>query len=100
MKCKKLAIVAMLGILLAVITFSGCSSNSVSLADQGLVSVEKQDSRKVKILWTDIYQKGGQTWAYGVLTQRASSHSVIRTHVDIKVLNPDGSLQYETVTKA
>jgi len=98
MRCRKLAILTIVGILLAALTLTGCSANRVSLADQGLVSVEKQDSEKVKILWTDVYQQDGQTWAYGVLKQRASSLSAIKTHVDIQVLNSDGSIQYETIT--
>ena len=99
MKCKKLAILMMAGISLVTLVLSGCSSNRISLADQGLVSVEKHGSEKVKILWTDVYQQDGQTWLYGVLKQRFPSPSAIRTHVDIQVLNSDGAIQYETATE-
>ena len=89
---------AMTWILIATLILAGCSANRVSLADKGLVSVEKQDSEKVKILWTDVYEQDGQTWIYGVLKQRGNNPSAIKTHVDIQVLNTDGSTQYETKT--
>ena len=97
MKCQKLRTLAIVGILMAV-TLSGCSSDRVSLADRAIVSVEKQDSERVKILWTDVYEQNSKTWAYGVLTQKALNSTAIKTHVDIQVLNPDGSIQYETIT--
>ncbi|MDD5458640.1 MAG: hypothetical protein PHF37_04545 [Phycisphaerae bacterium] len=91
--------------ILGLITFSviatiisGCATNQITLVDKGLVSVEKHDGDKVKILWTDVYQKDGQAWAYGVLEQQGISTSSIKTHVDIQVLKPDGSVQYETIT--
>ena len=78
---------------------SGCATNQTSLADKGIVSVKKHDSDKVRILWTDVYQQDSQTWAYGVLKQRGTSPSVIRTHVDIQVLNSDGSVYYEILSR-
>ena len=99
MRCRELVIIAMVGILAATVTLSGCSSDRVSLVEQGLVSVEKQNSEKVDILWTDVYEQDGQTWAYGVLQQRRPAPGVIRGHVDIQVLNSDGTVQYETVTE-
>ncbi|MHB9068734.1 MAG: hypothetical protein ACYC54_00030 [Sedimentisphaerales bacterium] len=85
------------GVLASII--SGCAANQVSLVDKNLVSVEKQDSEKIKILWTDVYQKDGQTWAYGALKQRGYYPSTIKTHMDIEVLSKDGSVQYETFSK-
>ena len=95
MNCRKMTMVR---ILVATLILAGCSANRVSLTDQGFVSVEKQDSEKVKILWTDVYEQDGHTWVYGVLKQHGISTGSIKTHVDIQVLNPDGSIQYETIT--
>lgn len=87
-----------LGVLLASIT--GCATNRVSLVDTNQVIVAKQDSEKIKILWTDVYQKDGQTWAYGVLEQRGYGPSMpIKTHVDVQVLSEDGSVCYETFSE-
>ncbi len=98
MKYKKIKTLRVAGIFLVTLVLSGCSANRVSLAEQSLVSVEKQGSEKIDILWTDVYQQDGQTWVYGVLKQRASNSSAIKTHVDIQALNPDGSIQYEIIT--
>ena len=37
MRCRKLAVLTMVGILFSTLTLSGCSANCISLADQGLV---------------------------------------------------------------
>lgn len=91
---KKVLSVIVINVLVAVI--SGCVANQYSLADKGLVSVEKKDSEKVEILWTDVYQKDGQTWAYGALKQRGYHTYAVQTHVDIQILSENGSVQYET----
>ena len=78
---------------------SGCSTSRVSLSGRSIVSVEKQDSEKIKILWTDLYQEEGQTWVYGVLRQHSTTGGTIKTHLDIQILDPDGDVQYETTSK-
>lgn len=89
----------MILLILSVLSIPGCATNRVSLVDSNQVSVAKQESEKVKILWTDVYQKDGQTWAYGVLKQRDYHPSAIKTHVDIQVLSKDGSVQYEAFSE-
>lgn len=98
MKYKNLKALNVAGILLIALVISGCSADRVSLTDKGFVSVEKQDSPKVKILWNEIYQQNGKTWLYGVLKQQGINTGAVKTHVDIQVLNADGSIQYETIT--
>ena len=93
---KLLGLIA-LGVMAAII--SGCATRRHCLADNGLVSVRTQDGEKVRILWTDVYQQDGRTWAYGVLKRRAISSSAIRTHIDIQVLDPDGSVYYEIFSR-
>lgn len=86
------------GVLVSIV--SGCATNRVSLVDTKQVTVVRQDSEKVKILWTDVYQKDGQIWAYGVLKQRGYHPSMpIKTHVDVQVLSKDGAVQYETFSE-
>jgi hypothetical protein len=87
-----------LGVLL--ISIPGCATNRVSLVDTNQVTVANQGSEKIRILWTDIYQKDGQTWAYGVLKQRGYYASApIKTHIDVQVLSEDGSVRYETFSE-
>ena len=47
----------MRALIVAALLFSGCSSNRISLAEKNLVSVKKQDSKKIEILWADVYEK-------------------------------------------
>ena len=79
--------------------FSGCNTNRVSLVEQGLVLVAKQPSEKIDILWTDVYKQDGQTWVYGVLKQRGSGTSAIKTHIDIQVSALDGSVYCEAISE-
>ena len=96
MKCKNFKTFAIIGISLIAIMFCGCKSELISLADQGLVSIEAQGTEKVEFISTNVYQQDGQTWASGVLRQRTGNPSVIKTQVDIQVLSKNGSVQHET----
>lgn len=96
MRLKTIITVTTAGMLAFVLAISGCSTNPRSMDDEDCISVGKQDSEKVEILWTDVYQEDGQTWAYGVLKQRSCHPSAIKTHVDIQVLSDDSSVHYET----
>lgn len=95
---KKYLHYAAVGVLVFII--SGCSVNRVSLVDTNQVTVTRRDSEKIEILWTDVYQKDGCTWAYGILKQRGYHSSMpIKTHVDVQVLSEDGSVQYEAFSE-
>ena len=96
MRFKTMTTVTMAGITACVLALAGCSVNPHSMTGDNRVSVEKQDSEKVKILWTDVYQEDGQTWAYGVLKQPHPYPSAVKTHVDIQVLSEDRTVGYET----
>jgi hypothetical protein len=78
--------------------FSGCAAKQVSLVQNNQITVAKRDDGKVKILWTDVYQQDGRTWAYGVLEQQGLTMTPVKTHVDIRVEAPDGSVTYETIS--
>jgi len=77
---------------------SGCSSNRISLVDQGVVSIEAEPSKNVRILWTDVYQDGEDIMIYGVVRRRSHTSYPLKTHVDIKVFNTDGKVLQEART--
>jgi len=77
---------------------SGCASKQVSLVEKNQVTIEKQGSEKVRILSTDVYQQDGQVWAYGLLEQKGLGAGAVKTHVDIRVVAPDGLVSYETIS--
>jgi len=90
--------IAVVGVLISVV--SGCVVDRISLVDTNQVTVVKQESEKIKILWTDVYQKDGHTWVYGALKQKGYRPSMpIKTHVDVQVLSEDGSILYEAFSE-
>ncbi len=99
MREKTLTMSSVLVLSVLMISIPGCAANRVNLVDTNQVAVTNQGSEKIRILWTDIYQKDGQTWAYGVLKQSSSVGGTLKAHVDVQIVSPDGSLQYETISK-
>ena len=89
----------MIGFLAAAFTLAGCSSDRVSLARQGFVSMEKQNSEKVKILWADVCRHDGQTWICGALKQQNTEQTTVKTHVDILISSPDGSKNRQIISQ-
>lgn len=84
------------GILVSFI--SGCATNRVSLVDENVVSVKKQCNETVEILWTDVYQDGEDTVAYGVLQRMSHTSYPIKTHLDVAIFSPDGTMLQKTRT--
>ncbi len=80
------------------IVSSGCAANRTNLVSKGIVSVETSPSKKVKILWTRVYQDGEDFVVYGVVQRRNHTSYPIRTHVDITILAGDGTVMQETRT--
>jgi hypothetical protein len=95
MRKKVLSLVA-IGVLTAII--SGCVTNRVSLVDENMVSVEKQGNETVEILWTDAYQDGEDTVVYGVIRRRSHTSYPIKTHADVAIVSPDGTMLQEART--
>jgi hypothetical protein len=98
MRFKTTAATTTAGILLSVLALAGCSANPQSMAGDNRISIEKQNSEKVKILWSDVYLEDGRTWVHGVLKQQNQYASAVKIHVDIQVLSEDSSVHYETIS--
>ncbi len=80
------------------VVISGCGGNLVSLQDKNFVQVETMPSERVKILWTDVYQDGEDILVYGVVQRLSHTSYPIKTHVDITILSPDGTVLQEART--
>lgn len=85
-----LMVVASLSAITAAV--SGCATNRVSLVDEGIVSVETVSSDKVRLLWTDVYDDGKDLVVRGVVKRRSYTSYPLKTHVDVAVLSPDGTI--------
>ena len=73
----------------------GCATNRVDLVDKGVVSVETVPSKRIDILWTDVYRQGDDSIIYGALQQRGQRIYTIKAHVDITIRAEDGSIRQE-----
>ncbi len=89
----------LIGLSMSATIISGCVTNRISLADEGLVWVETVPSKKVKILWTDVYEDGNDVVVYGVLRRIGHSSFPFNIHVDVTVFSPDGKVLYENRTQ-
>jgi hypothetical protein len=83
-------IATVFGVLTAVI--SGCAANRVDLVANGVLTLEKQATGKVYIAWSGVYEHADGLVITGVLKRRDHVGLPIKTHVDVTVLSPDGSL--------
>ena len=98
MKKKVVSLVISMVFGILTIAISGCAANRSDLVDKGIVSVETAPSKKVKILWTRVYQNGEDFVVYGVVQRRNHTSYPIRIHVDITILAGDDTIQQETRT--
>jgi len=83
----------------AIAPISGCSSNRNSLIGQGIVSVETKPSKNVRILWTDVYRDGEDIIVYGAVQRCSHTSYPLKTHVDVTILTPDGTIVQEVRTQ-
>lgn len=97
MSTKSLTIAVVAALSIPVIVMSGCSSRN-SLVDQGIASVETKPSKKVEILWTDVYKDGEDIIVYGVVRRRSHTSYLLKTHVVATMLTPDGKVLREAHT--
>ncbi len=89
-KVLKSVSVMVLGMLTFVI--SGCAMDRVDLVDAGVLSLEQHTTGKVYIAWSDAYEDGDGFVVTGVLRRRDTVGLPIKTHVDITIESPDGTI--------
>ena len=83
---------------LVVISGSCFASNRRDLVDQGVVSLERQHSKKVHIAWSNVRQDGEGIVVSGVLMRHAITSYPIWRHVEVTILAPDGTVLQEART--
>ena len=89
-KVLKSAAVTVLGLLTIVI--SGCGTDRIDLADSGVLSLEQHATGKVCIAWSNACEDGDGFVVTGVLKRRDTVGLPIKTHVDITIQSPDGTI--------
>ena len=92
MKKKVLSLVIATVFSLLAFLIPGCAMNRVNLVDTGKLSLEQYRTGKVYIAWSGAYEQDDGFVISGVLRRRDSVGAVIRTHVDVTVLFPNGTI--------
>ena len=89
-KVLKLVAVMVLGLLTVVI--SGCATDRADLVDAGVLNLEQHTTGKVYIAWSDAYEDEDGFVVTGVLRRRDTVGLPIKSHVDITIQSPDGTI--------
>jgi len=92
MKKKLLSLVIATVFSSLAIIISGCATDRVDLVDAGVLSLEQHATGKVYIAWSDAYEDGDGFVVTGVLRRRDTVGLPIKTHVDITIQSPEGTV--------
>ncbi len=95
MRKKFSATIITLGFSVISVVISGCAANRINLVDTGVLSLEQRNMSKVYIAWSGAYEQNDGFVITGVLRRRDRVGVAIRTHVDVTVLSPDGTIMDE-----
>lgn len=75
---------------------AGCvESQRTDLSKEGVVTVDTKPSRKVKILWYDVYIEGQEFVVSGAIQQIGLSNYGIKANLNITVYSPGGNVLHE-----
>lgn len=78
---------------LLLIVVSGCAeTNRTDLVTSGAVTIERQKASKAYIAWSNAYQEEGSLVITGALNRRDHLGWPIKTHVDVTIISPDGTI--------
>ena len=77
---------------LVIVVISGCTAGRRDLVKSGILNIEQQEKGKVYIAWSDAYEEEDGFVITGVLRRRDHVGVPIKTHVDITILSPDGTV--------
>lgn len=90
---KKRGIIIITVAALLVVVISACTAaNRTDLVKSGIVTIEQQKTGKAYIAWSSAYEKEGDLVITGVLRRRDRVGRAIKTHVDVTIVSPDGTV--------
>lgn len=80
-------------LLFLVVSSSSCTAaNRTDLVKSGVVTIEQQRTGKAYIAWSSAYKEKGGLVITGVLRRRDHVGRPIKTHVDVTIVSPDGTV--------
>jgi hypothetical protein len=92
MRNRLLTMVALVACGTVLSSVSGCMAKSRSLVDAGVLKLEKQNTGKVYIVWSDAYEHKTGFVVSGVLKRHDRVGLPIRTRVNVSILAPNGAI--------
>lgn len=79
--------------LLFLAVISGCTTaDRADLVKSGILNIEQERTGKAYIAWSGAYKDGDSFAVTGVLRRRDHVGLPIKTHVDVTILSPDGTV--------
>jgi hypothetical protein len=79
----------------AVLGIIGCRAPHKSLVDSGIVDLQKQGHGKIHVVWSDAYEDKTGFVVTGVVRRYDRVGLPIKTHVNVAILSPEGTLLNE-----
>ena len=89
MRNVKFVIFAIFGFTIA--SFAGCASNRINLVDNGTVTIECVNSKRMLVSRVYVYQEGDELVISGRVKRRFSTGIGTGGHVDIAMFNQEGT---------
>ena len=76
-----------------ILLVAGCTeANRTDIVKSGIVTIEQQRTGKAYIAWSSAYEEKGDLVITGVLRRRDHVGRPIKTHVDVTIVSPDGTV--------
>jgi len=79
-------------LLLVVISLSCTAANRTDLVKSGVLTIEQKRTGKAYIAWSSAYKEKDGLVITGVLRRRDHVGLPIKTHVDVTIVSPDGTV--------
>ncbi len=89
---KKRGIIIITVAALLVVISACTAANRTDLVKSGVVTIEQQKTGKAYIAWSSAYRQEGDLVITGVLRRRDCVGRAIKTHVDVTIVSPDGTV--------
>lgn len=78
---------------------AGCMLNRVDLVENGTVRTERAVPKNLHMPAPRVWQDDGETIVYGQVRRNPSASGMIRGHVDVMVIDPEGTVLQSTSTR-
>ena len=82
-------------LILTLVTVTSCSSVAPDLIRGNHLHLEKHDTDKVRAIWISVQERESGIEVSGALRRNDHTGGIIRTHVDVTVLGPNGKVLAE-----